>query len=177
MRCPLKRNKYCKREPSWTHNPASQPSITAWRFLRTMPSAGPGKRKAACLTPEPGATSATNQATSKPPPPQDLRRWLGETRLGRRAIHLSTGQAKQTTMQSFFAPKPNVMASAASTAAPSTNDPSPPPKLRSLFRCLLCELAPPPVRGGLARPPQGVVRDGGDGIQTRDRCRRACERR
>ena len=38
-------------------------------------------------------------------------------------------------MQSFFAPKPDVMASAASTAAPSATDPSPPPKLRSLYRC------------------------------------------
>ena len=39
-------------------------------------------------------------------------------------------------MQSFFAPKPT-MASAASTAAPSTTNPSPPPKLRSLFRCVV----------------------------------------
>ena len=57
-------------------------------------------------------------------------------REGNRACVLM-GQAKrQRSIMSFFSPKP-VMASAASTTASSTTDPSPPPKLRSLFRCIL----------------------------------------
>jgi len=91
-----------------------------------MPS-GPGKRKAACLTHGPGATSAPNQATSAARP---------ATQKPASATAPTAGQAKakQRTMQAFYAPKP-VMASAASTAAPSATDPSPPPKPRSLYRC------------------------------------------
>lgn len=93
---------------------------------RAMPS-GPGKRKAACLTHEPGATSAPNQATSAARP---------ASQKPTSATAPTAGQAKtkQSTMQAFYAPMP-VMASAASTAAPSATDPSPPPKLRSLYRC------------------------------------------
>ena len=93
---------------------------------RAMPS-GPGKRKAACLTHEPGATSAPNQATSAARP---------ASQKPASATAPTAGQAKtkQSTMQAFYAPMP-VMASAASTAAPSATDPSPPPKLRSLYRC------------------------------------------
>jgi hypothetical protein len=89
-----------------------------------MPS-GPGKRKAACLTHEPGATSAPNQATSAARP--------ATQKPASATAPATAGQAKaikQSTMQAFYAPKP-VMASAASTAAPSATDPSPPPKLRS----------------------------------------------
>jgi len=92
-----------------------------------MPS-GPGKRKAACLTHEPGATSAPNQATSAARP---------ASQKPASATAPTAGQAKaskQSTMQAFYASKP-VKASAASTAAPSATDPSSPPNLRSLYRC------------------------------------------
>ena len=91
-----------------------------------MPS-GPGKRKAACLTHEPGATSAPNHATSAARP---------ASQKPTSATAPTAGQAKtkQSTMQAFYAPMP-VMASAASTAAPSATDPSPPPMERSLYRC------------------------------------------
>jgi hypothetical protein len=91
-----------------------------------MPS-GPGKRKAACLTHEPGATSAPNRATSAARP-------ASQKPASATAPTAGQAKAKQSTMQAFYAPKP-VMASAASTAAPSATDPSPPPKLRSLYRC------------------------------------------
>ena len=92
-----------------------------------MPS-GPGKRKAACLTHEPGATSAPNQATSAARP---------ASQKPASATAPTAGQAKackQSTMQAFYAPMP-VMASAAPTAEPSATDPSPPPTLHSLYRC------------------------------------------
>ena len=88
-------------------------------------SSGHGKRKAACLTPEPGATSATNRATSAARPTSE-----------NKPTSAATGQAKQRSIQSYLSAKP-VLASAASTAAPSTTDPSPPPKPRSLFRCVV----------------------------------------
>ena len=86
-------------------------------------SSGHGKRKAACLTPEPGATSATNRATSAARPTSE-----------NKPTSAATGQAKQRSIQSYLSAKP-VLASAASTAAPSATDPTPPPKLRSLYRC------------------------------------------
>ena len=100
-----------------------------------MPS-GPGKRKAACLTHEPGATSAPNQATSAARP---------ATQKPASATAPTAGQAKtkQSTMQAFYAPMKPVMASAASTAAPSATDPSPPPKPRSLYRCAVLAATAP----------------------------------